>query len=190
MKPIFFLLLLSVLLYVTGCLRTPFHTTAPDPANTFFVATNGNDQWSGRLASPNYKRTDGPFATLQHALESVRQLRHTSSSAPSTIYLRGGSYFLNETLSFGPEDSHLTLAAFRNERPVLSAGRRIGGWNETTVAGKKLWAAPVSEVRDGRWFFRELWVNGHRATRARHPNQGYLNVESLPDAVATRQEGQ
>ncbi|MFN3422083.1 MAG: hypothetical protein ACK40X_10215, partial [Armatimonadota bacterium] len=33
----------------------------------FYVATSGNDAWSGRLASPNRKKTDGPFATLQRA---------------------------------------------------------------------------------------------------------------------------
>jgi hypothetical protein len=31
----------------------------------FYVATNGNDAWSGRLAEPNAEKTDGPFATLE-----------------------------------------------------------------------------------------------------------------------------
>src|SRR5262249_24003292 len=32
----------------------------------------------------------------------------------------------------------------------------------------------------GKWFFRELWINGNRAVRVRHPNHGYLSVaESL-----------
>ena len=33
-------------------------------AGPFYVATNGNDAWSGRLDSPNADKTDGPFATL------------------------------------------------------------------------------------------------------------------------------
>jgi hypothetical protein len=33
----------------------------------FYVATNGNDAWSGRLAEPNAGKTDGPFATLERA---------------------------------------------------------------------------------------------------------------------------
>ena len=33
----------------------------------FYVAPNGNDAWSGRLAAPNADKTDGPFATLERA---------------------------------------------------------------------------------------------------------------------------
>ncbi|MEJ7614356.1 MAG: hypothetical protein SQA66_12055, partial [Candidatus Fervidibacter sacchari] len=39
---------------------------------TFYVAVNGNDSWSGRLPSPNRTKTDGPFATLQRALDAVK----------------------------------------------------------------------------------------------------------------------
>jgi len=31
----------------------------------FYVATNGNDAWSGRLAEPNADKTVGPFATAE-----------------------------------------------------------------------------------------------------------------------------
>jgi len=32
-------------------------------ALNLYVATDGNDVWSGRLAAPSAGRTDGPFAT-------------------------------------------------------------------------------------------------------------------------------
>ena len=41
----------------------------------FFVATNGSDKWSGRLAEPNEQGTDGPFATLGRARDAVRAAR-------------------------------------------------------------------------------------------------------------------
>ena len=31
----------------------------------------------------------------------------------------------------------------------------------------------MPEVKAGRWYFEQLWVNGERATRARSPNQFY-----------------
>ena len=31
----------------------------------FYVAANGNDAWSARLAEANAEKTDGPFATLE-----------------------------------------------------------------------------------------------------------------------------
>lgn len=41
---------------------------------TFFVATNGNDTWSGRIPRANANRTDGPFATLHAACGASRKL--------------------------------------------------------------------------------------------------------------------
>jgi len=31
----------------------------------------------------------------------------------------------------------------------------------------------VPEVKTGRWYFEQLWVNGERAVRARTPNEFY-----------------
>ena len=39
-------------------------------------------------------------------------------------------------------------------------------------------------MREGKWFFRQLWVNGERRQRARHPNQGDLAVEAIAEANA------
>ncbi len=154
----------------------------PDPG-TFFVVTNGNDAWSGQLAEPKRGKGDGPFATLPRALAAAREFKAGpgSKNGSVTINVRGGTYFLTTPLTFKPEDSNLKLVAYSGERPVISGGRRIMGWKEVTVAGKKLWAADIPEAREGKWFFRELWVNGQRRVRARHPNQGYLSIESLPD---------
>jgi len=180
-----------------GCTGTQPPTTAsvatPKPApGVFFVATNGNDQWSGCLPAPNRKGTDGPFATLPGALKTVRGLRlqHDLAAGSSpTVYVGAGFYFLAAPIVLTPEDSGLALAASPGTRPVLSGGRPIDGWKEVTVRGKKLWAADIPSVRDGQWYFRELWVNGHRATRARHPSRGYLGVADLVDKAATWTEG-
>jgi hypothetical protein len=156
----------------------------------FFVATNGNDGWSGKLASPNRSKMDGPFATVAWALRAVRGSRSQGVNRPSNIVVRGGFYFLDQWLVLGPEDSGTSLVAYRNEKPILSGGRRIGGWKEAEVAGRKLWAAEVPEARDGKWFFRELWINGRRAKRARHPNHGYFSVAEAPDATPDWTKGQ
>src|SRR5437867_9931803 len=93
----------------------------------FFVATNGNDQWSGRLESPNMRKTDGPFATLPRALQAIRE----EKQRPLTILLlRKGYYFLTEPLILKPKDSRVEFSAYRNEQPIISGGRRITGWKE------------------------------------------------------------
>ncbi len=150
-----------------------------------YVATNGNDQWSGRLPEPNREKTDGPYATVQRARDAVRQLRAKEGvKASVTVALRGGVYNLTEPFRLSPEDSGtaqcgVTYSAYAGERPVLSGGRLIAGW----VKDKgELWAADVPGVREGKWRFRQLFVNGRRARRARSPNEGYFRVDGLVDA--------
>src|ERR1043166_2913058 len=72
-------------------------------SSTLFVATNGNDAWSGLLPLPNRRRTDGPFATLARALQPSRKSRQTNGSF--TIRFRPGSFFRPEPLVFPPADS-------------------------------------------------------------------------------------
>ncbi len=144
----------------------------------FFVAPNGNDAWSGRLPSPNRAKTDGPFATLHRAVEAVRQLKRQQGGTlkqPVTIYLRSGTHFLREPIVLTPDDSGtasapITFAAYRNEKPILSGGRRITNWRRTTVNGKTVWVAQLPEVYEGKWFFRTLRVGDRWAIRARYPN--------------------
>jgi hypothetical protein len=154
----------------------------------FFVATNGNDLWSGTLLSPNSKRTDGPFATLSRGVLAARNTHPVAS--PCAVYVRRGTYFLNQPLVLLPQDSGLDLEAYAGEKPVLSGGRRIEGWQAAMVGGKRLWVADVPGVREGKWSFHELWIDGRRAVRARHPNKGYLSVESLPDKASEWTQGQ
>jgi len=192
----YYLCLLPVV-WLFGCAKPQPQTTASNAApksgsGVFFVATNGNDQWSGRLPAPNREGTDGPLATLPGALKTIRgvRLQHDSTADRAlTVFVGGGLYCVEAPIVLTPEDSGLVLAAYPGARPVLSGGRSITGWKEVTVQGKKLWAADIPEVRDGKWYFRELWVNGRRATRARYPNRGYLGIAELPDKAAEWTQG-
>ncbi len=156
---------------------------AAAPGIRFYVATNGNDAWSGRQAAPNAARTDGPFATVTRARAAVRALKEKEGGLkqPVTILIRGGFYPLAETLRFTPEDSGtaaypVTYAAYPGEQPVLSGGRRLGGWQK---GEGELWTTRIPEVAAGKWYFRQLFVNGQRRTRARTPNDGYLRADLL-----------
>ncbi len=167
--------------------------TSADSSRAFFVATNGNDSWSGSKSLPERNRTDGPFATLPRAVQAARdwkQKQGVAAQGSVTIFVRSGLYFLEKPLSISPDDSGLTVAAFRGEKPILSGGRRITHWSQATVDGRKLWVADMPEAREGKWLFRELWINGQRAVRARHPNKGYFAIAELPDKAAQWTQGQ
>jgi hypothetical protein len=75
------------------------------------------------------------------------------------VILRGGTYRLDETLKLGPQHSGATFMAAADEMPVLSGGIVVTGWTGSTNG---LWQATVNLDN-----FRQLWVNGTRAQRAR-----------------------
>ena len=149
-----------------------------------YVATNGNDGWSGRLAQARTDGADGPLRTPAAALRAARQVRREAVNAPDeiTILFREGRYELTQPMVLTPEDSGasaekpFTLAAYPGERPVLSGGRRLTGWKR--VPGQPArWRADVPEVRAGEWYFRQLFVNGQRQQRARIPNIGFYRIQ-------------
>ena len=138
----------------------------------FFVAPDGNDRWSGRLAAPNAAGNDGPFATLARARDAVREVKTTGAvQEPITVMVRGGKYYLDRTLILGPEDSGtqdspVTFRAYPGEKPILSGGRRLTCW--TPYKGKIL-QGDFPETKGGKWKFRQLFFNGQRQIRARYP---------------------
>src|SRR6058998_2957922 len=55
----------------------------------FYVSPEGNDAWSGKLAATNVDKTDGPFATVGKARDTIRQLKAQGPlTQPVTVYLR------------------------------------------------------------------------------------------------------
>ena len=97
-----------------------------DAQADLFVATSGDDSWSGKLPEPNAERTDGPLASLAKARDVVRQLKQGQHRDIITL-IRGGTYAFADTLVFGLQDSaengySITYAAYPGETPVLSAG--------------------------------------------------------------------
>ena len=145
----------------------------------FFAATNGNDAWSGALAEPNAAGTDGPFATVTRARDAIRKAKAAAKEPrPFRVLVRGGTYRLAEPIVFGPEDSGAADApvmyeAYPGEQPVLSGGRAVTGWKK---GEGDIWAATLPDVKAGKWYFHQLWVNGRRAIRARTPNVGFLRT--------------
>jgi len=149
----------------------------------FYVATDGNDAWSGTLPSPNADASDGPFATIHRARDAVRKAKAEQPRAYAVL-VRGGVYRLRESIVFTPEDCGtikevITYGAYPGEHPVIGGGRAIGGW---TKSAGEVWTAQIPEVKAGEWYFHQLFVNGQRRTRARTPNEGYLRTAGpLPE---------
>jgi regulation of enolase protein 1 (concanavalin A-like superfamily) len=98
--------------------------TLSDKKADFYVAKNGNDNWSGKLPDPNQAGTDGPFATPGKAQKAVRALksklylpkkpaldkRFIGSPHPFgkgndiLVLIRDGVYSLDSTMVFNAAD--------------------------------------------------------------------------------------
>lgn len=143
------------------------------PGHVLYVAPDGDDAWSGRMPERNAAGDDGPFATITRARDAVRDLKAGGAlDAPVTVRLRGGVYFIDETIRFGPEDSGtegapVTYAAYPGEQPELVGGRPVEGLK----AGEDgVMQVELPAVRGGEWHFRQLFIDGERQHRARCPN--------------------
>ncbi len=99
-----------------------------------YVAPNGNDSNDGSEGSP--------FATLAKAKETVRSM-NTSNSLPEggvTVYLREGTYYMDEGLTFTEEDSGkegsvITYTAYPGEDVTISG----------QIPLEKSWFEPADE---------------------------------------------
>ncbi len=139
---------------------------------TFYVATNGNDRWLGRLAEPNAAGADGPFASIARAQAAVRQLKKARLALPVTVVVRPGVYELKQPLVFTPEDSGaeacpITYAAEPGGEVVLRAGRAVTGW---TPWRDGLYRADLKAQGLEGVSFHQLFYRGARQILARYPN--------------------
>jgi glycosyl hydrolase family 141/parallel beta helix pectate lyase-like protein len=141
---------------------------------TLYVASNGNDTWSGSLPKPNSDHTDGPLLTIVAARDRIRTARQANPHpAPTEVLIREGRYQITAPIVFEPQDSGtgdypMTYAAYPGEHPRISGGREITGWRKGEGS---LWTAEIPAVREGKWYFRQLFVDDQRVPRARTPNR-------------------
>ncbi|AWK90226.1 carbohydrate-binding domain-containing protein [Azospirillum thermophilum] len=101
----------------------------------FYVAANGKDSWSGRLAAPNADGTDGPFASLERAQAAMR------GSAVKTTYVREGTYSLTRTLELTGLDSGVRILGYPGEQAVISGGQQVTGFS---ADGQGRYSAPLA----------------------------------------------
>ena len=176
---------------------------------TLHVSTSGRDTWSGALSSPNAARTDGPLATLTGARDAVRRLR-VSGQIPAggvTVEFQRGRYEQTATCAFAAEDSGTTDApvvyrAASGAEVRVSGGVRL--WQmkpltDTNVLERLPEAARgqvrvVDLVNQGLFDYgveptgskaqpasgTQLTYNDALMTLARWPNEGFVNVATLP----------
>lgn len=126
----------------------------------FYVSPSGSNSYPGTLAQP--------FQTLSKALDTVQKI-NGSMTGDITVYLRGGTYRITEPISIGSACSgtngyYIRFLNYPGEVPEISGGQVITGWTlyDTTKN--------IYQVTGPNFNFRQLYVNGIKAIRARTPN--------------------
>ncbi len=128
----------------------------------FYVAPNGSDSNPGTLTRP--------VKTLTKARSLVQPLL-ASMTSDIVVYLRGGTYPVTSTVTFANTDSgqnghYVKYMAYPGEEPLITGGQPITGWTVSNAAKNIYSASGVTTP------FRQLYVNGVKAVRARTPNLG------------------
>ena len=101
-----------------------------------------------------------PDSSLVDAVRKAREMRRLGKATEVTIHLAAGTYYLYEPLRLRPEDSGLTIVG---NGAVISGGMPVNSWKKQG----KLLVADVPDFNGCPVDFRQLWVNGKKAVRAR-----------------------
>lgn len=154
----------------------------------FHVTADGDAGGDGTSARP--------FSTLSQARDAIRALKGAGPlRQPIDIVVHGGTYDFDEPLRLGPQDSGtaacpITYRSNSDDPAILSAGKRISGnWRREHNGIWHIDLEDASAKAASPWRFRQLFVNGERATLARYPNldpsdicrKGWLHARGEPE---------
>ncbi len=155
-----------------------------------------------RVSDPKEARARGkadgsatrPFPTLEAARDALRKLRRQGRlNAPVHVRVAPGAYRLTRPLVFTPEDGGTAKCPVTwsgcGGRPILSGGRQITGWSQGAINCVPCWQVVLPEVKAGKWWFTQLFVNGRRRLRARLPKQGFYRFTGVPEAETKADTG-
>ncbi|MBP5418246.1 MAG: right-handed parallel beta-helix repeat-containing protein [Bacteroidales bacterium] len=99
--------------------------------------------------------------TIEEALQKARIMRLHGDGDKFTLHLKAGEYRLNAPIVIRPEDSGVTIVG--DGKAVVSGGVRIENWHKQG----KVWWASVPRFNGRPLLFRQMWVDGKKADRAR-----------------------
>ena len=152
-------IIIATLLATTLFQGMPTTVNATVQAIYYINPVSGNDNNNGTSVSTAFK-------TIVKARDIVRDI-NSNMSGDIIVYLMNGTYNQMSTLSFGSLDSgtngyNIYYKAYTGAAPVISGGKQITGWT-LHDSGMNIYKANV-DIGDN---FRQLYVNGQRAIRAK-----------------------
>lgn len=121
---------------------------------------------------------DGPVWSLQKALEIAAEMREDGNKKPFTIKMLAGTYNFNAPVVIDHLMKDITIEPYGDGEVIFSGGKKIEGWKKDTFNGAECFSAFIPEVKDNKWNFSDLYVDGLRADFTRYPEDHDLTIVS------------
>ncbi len=141
---------------------------------TFYVSPNASGSGTGTKPAPY---------SLQQVLNQIKALRSNGETANAdiTVCLMDGTYCLAQTLTLTADHTSstgtITFQNVENAKPVITSGVNIStGWTDADNDG--IYERQIPKVGGIYPMFRDLYVNGKRATLARTQNHTFAGNDS------------
>lgn len=99
--------------------------------------------------------------SIEKALQQAREERRLNNATDICLRLQEGVYQLTQPITIRPEDNGTRIVA--DGKVTISGGVSISGWKKEG----KFYVADVPDFNGRPLEFRQLWVNGKKAVRAR-----------------------
>jgi len=178
-----------------------FWGTADAAPLRFYVASDGNDAWSGKFEAVNAERHDGPFATLEGARDAIRALKKNGALPEGgvEVVVRGGVYSLDAPFELTAEDSGadgtpITYTAAKGEEVRLVGGKAVTDFKAVSdsavlnrldeparaqVLQADLKALGITDFGSPDGGGMELFFDDNPMTVARWPNEGFVKIVDI-----------
>lgn len=142
-----------------------FLFSCTDSSFSVYVSPDGNDCNDGSLHHP--------FATIQKAQEKVREEVEKGYCSHIQVILRGGNYYLTETIHLNEKDANkmtsVTYQSYEGEKVCVYGGVRIIDWEKWN---DNLYRVKLPESLNGVPLNVMLEDGGLAMPMARYPDQG------------------
>ena len=155
-------------------------------SSTIYVSQEyGDDNYTGTSAKVG-EYGAGPFRTLERAMYVILCMRASGLRHNISIKIIG-DYCMNNTLKFGFSEntcylfgghhnmSNVTLEGYDKNARVIG-GKILKGFKKDVFNGKECISLYIPEVKEGKWKFTDLYVNGKRAESTKYPKNGTLKA--------------
>ena len=163
-------IVLTLLLSLLSTFGVTASAAPSEGAVVLYVSADAPADGQGTLTDP---------ISLEGAKEKLKAMKSSvAEGTVATVYLMGGTYSVDNTISFTADDMpNVTYKAYNNERVELTGAKPVTGFTEATVNGVKVFTKQLDKTV-GAYSFKTLFSDTNELRVPRFPEEGYFTVKA------------